>query len=289
MKKILLATTLLAASSTVALADAHMTWGASAAAGIASNGTAEGGLADPNAFGKADDAFFVYSNVSLDVTLSGSTDGGLTFGATMDLTAGTSYALADDDGFDANGGAFGMPTIFISGSFGKIELSDDNFDFYDDANADGDARYTGTFGPVTVGVIADVDTNEASLSLAYSAGNLAVSANVDTYDEQNISATYTMGTIAITASSALNETDDSALKVAYSNNGISASAQYNTSDESIDIEAGYSANGLSVNADTNTESNAWTVTLGYDLGGGLALEAGTNYTQDMMIGATMAF
>ena len=287
MKKILLATTLLAASTTVAMADSHITWGASAAAGIASNGTAEGGLADPNAFGKADDAFFVYSNVNLAVTLSGATDGGLTFGATFDMTAGTSYALADDDGFDANGGAFGMPTIFVSGSFGKIELSDDNFDFYDDTNGSGDARYTGTFGPVTVGLIADVDTNNASLSLGYTAGNIAVSVNADTYDLQNISATYTMGTIAITA--ATDESDNSSLKVAYSNNGISASAQYNTSDESVDIAAGYSANGLSLNADTNTVSNAWTVTAGYDLGGGLSLEAGTNYTQDMMIGAKMAF
>jgi outer membrane protein OmpU len=297
MKKILLATTLLAASSTVALADAHMTWGASAAAGIASNGfddngtpldlTDDVGAANPN--GDADNAFATYSTVSLDLTLSGSTDGGLTFGATFDLTAGTSYDLADDDGFDDEGATFGMPTIFVSGSFGKLEISDDNFDFYDDANGGGDARYTGTFGAVTVGLIADVDANEASLSLGYTAGNLALSANTDTYDEQNISATYTMGVIAITASSALNETDDSSLKVAYSSNGISASAQFNTSDESIDIAAGYAANGLSLNASTNSESNNWEVTAGYDLGGGLALTAGTNYTQDIMVGATMAF
>lgn len=287
MKKILLATTLLAASSTVALADAHMVWGASAAAGIASNGLTDGGLANPN--GDADEAFLTYSNVNLAITLSGSTDGGLTFGATMDLTAGTTYALADDDGFDDNGGAFGMPTIFVSGSFGKLELSDDNFDFYDDATGSGDARYTGTFGPVTVGLVADIDSNTASVSLGYSAGNLSVSANADNsaLEQSNIEATYTMGTIAITA--ATNQDSDSSLKVAYSNNGISASAQYNTSDESIDIAGGYSANGLSVNADTNTVSNAWTVTVGYDLGGGLAIEAGTNYTQDMMIGATMAF
>lgn len=285
MKKILLATTLLAASA--GMASAEITWGASAAAGIAQNGTVDGGLADPNASGEADDVFSVYSSVNLAVTLSGSTDGGLTFGATFDTTVGTSYALADDDGFGNEGGFDPMPTIFVSGSFGKVELADDDFDFYDDTNAGGDARYTGTFGPVTVGVIADVDTNDASLSLGYTAGNLAISVNADTYDLQNISATYTMGTIAITA--ATDESDDSSLKVAYSNNGISASAQYNTLDESIDIEAGYSANGLSLNADTNTVSNAWTVTAGYDLGGGLALTAGTNYTQDIMVGATMAF
>lgn len=297
MKKIILATTLLAASSSVAMAESHMTWAATAAAGIAADGdVTAGGLmikgGDP-LVPYVSGNFYAYSNVNLAVTLSGATDGGLTFGATFDTTAGTGYSLADDDGFGDNGGAFGMPTIFVSGSFGKIELSDDSFDFYDDTNGSGDARYSGTFGAVTVGLVADVDTNNASLSVGYTAGALALSANADTYDLSNISATYTMGTIAVTA--ATDESSNASLKVAYSNNGISASAKYNTDGgattpaPSIDIAAGYSANGLSVNADTNTESNHWTVTVGYDLGGGLALEAGTNYTSDIMVGATMAF
>ena len=291
MKKILLATTLLAGSAGFAAAD--ITWGGSAAAGIASNGTANGGLADPNAFGKTDDAFHVYSNVNLAVTFSGATDGGLTFGATFDTTAGTSYGLADDDGFDSNGGSFGMPTVWVEGSFGKLAFSDDNYDFYDDTNAGGDMEYTGTFGAVSVGLIADVDLNEASAKVGFTSGALAINANTDTYGLSNIDATYTMGSIAITA--ATDESSNASLKVAYSNNGISASAQYNTDGgaavpaPSVDLAAGYSANGLSVNADTNTVSNAWTVTASYDLGGGLSVEAGTNYTQDMMIGAKMAF
>ena len=285
MKKILLATTLLAGSAGFAAAD--ITWGGSAAAGIASNGTANGGLADPNAFGKTDDAFHVYSNVNLAVTFSGATDGGLTFGATFDTTAGTSYDLGDEDGFDSNGGSFGMPTVWVEGSFGRLAFSDDNYDFYDDTNAGGDMEYTGTFGAVSVGLIADVDTNEASAKIGFTSGALAINANSDTYGLSNIDVTYTMGSIAITA--ATDESQNSSLKVAYDANGMSASAQYNTSDESVDLAAGYSANGISVNADTNTVSNAWTVTASYDLGGGLSVEAGTNYTQDMMLGAKMAF
>ena len=285
MKKILLATTLLAGSAGFAAAD--ITWGGSAAAGIASNGTANGGLADPNAFGKTDDAFHVYSNVNLAVTFSGATDGGLTFGATFDTTAGTSYDLGDEDGFDSNDGSFGMPTVWVEGSFGRLAFSDDNYDFYDDTNAGGDMEYTGTFGAVSVGLIADVDTNEASAKIGFTSGALAINANSDTYGLSNIDVTYTMGSIAITA--ATDESQNSSLKVAYDANGMSASAQYNTSDESVDLAAGYSANGISVNADTNTVSNAWTVTASYDLGGGLSVEAGTNYTQDMMLGAKMAF
>ena len=151
MKKILLATTILAMSAGYAAAD--ITWGGSAAAGIASNGTANGGDANPDGALDADgvtllsdDAFHTYSRVNLAVTFAGTSDSGLTFGATFDTTAGRSYALADDDGFEDNGGTFGMPTVFIEGSFGKLAFSTNNYDFYDDTNGDGDVEYTGTFG-----------------------------------------------------------------------------------------------------------------------------------------------
>lgn len=270
MKKILLATTVLAASAGAAAAD--ITWGASGAGGIAS---------------QAGGDFETYSSVNLAVTASGTSDSGLTFGATFDMTAGRSYTLGDGDDFADEGGSFGMPTVFIEGSFGKLAISDDNYDFYDDTNAGGDVEWTATFGAASVGVIADVDNNEASAKVGYTAGNLALSANMDTYDLWNVEATYTMGAIAVTA--ATDESENSSVKVAYTAGAISASAQYNTSDESVDVTAGYTANGLAVNAEFNTVSENWTVTGSYDLGGGLVVEAGTNYTEDMMIGAKMSF
>ena len=110
---------------------------------------------------------------------------------------------------------------------------------------------------------------------------------MDTYDLWNVEATYTMGSIAITA--ATDELENSSIKVAYSNNGICASAKYNTSDELVDITAGYCGQRLSVDAETTPCRIAWTVTGSYDLGGGLSVEAGTNYTEDMMLGAKMSF
>ena len=309
MKKILLATTLLAGSAGFAAAD--ITWGGSASAGIAQNGTANGGDTqfeneglDPLVVplpvaSHGDNAFETYSSVNLAVTFSGTSDSGLTFGATFDTTAGTSYTLGDGDGFADEGGSFGMPTVWVEGTFGKVAISDDNYDFYDDTNAGGDVEYTGTFGSFSVGAIVDVDTNNASAKIGYSAGNLALSANADTYDLANVEATYTMGVIAITA--ATDESSNASLKVAYANNGISASAKYNTNGgsatdaASIDVAVGYEANGLAVNlsADDVGQANhafqVWTATASYDLGGGLSVEAGTNYTQDMMLGAKMSF
>jgi len=319
MKKILLATTLLSMSAGYAAAD--ITWTGSATAGIAQNGTDEGGEADPNAYGKGDDEFLSYSSATLAVAFSGATDGGLTFGAALDLTAGVSYALADDDGFDTNGGAFGSPSVFIAGSFGKITFSTDNIDGFDgdelsvaddpatplideSVGLDGeyDVQYDDTFGPVAVGVLADMDTGLMAVSGAFSTGALALAANYaqqDVIDDiYNVSATYTLGMIAITAST--DDQSDASLGVAYAGtNGISAGATYNTNtggdDASFDIEAGYTANALSVSASVDNVSGAnggdatWTVEASYDLGGGLTIEAGTNYTSDVMVGASMAF
>lgn len=324
MKKILLATTLLTMTASYAYAD--ITWAGSATAGIAQNGTKKGGVADPNAYGKGDDKLLSYTSATLAVTFAGQTDGGLTFGASLDLTSGVTYALADDDGFDTNGGAFGSPSVFLSGSFGKITFSTDNLDGFDGdeisalavldnpatplvdesvaaVSLDGvyDVQYDGTFGPVTASIEADLDTGLMAAKAAYATGALALSASYSQQKVQNdiydVSATYTMGLIAITAST--DDQSDASLGVAYAgSNGISASATYNTNTgaaaASYDLTAGYTANGLSVAASVDDVSGAngdatWTVTASYDLGGGLTVQAGTNYTNDMMVGASMSF
>lgn len=270
MKKILLATTVLAMSAGYAAAD--ISWGASARAGLASDA---GGDVE------------TYSSANLAVTLSGTSDSGLTFGGSFDMTTGRTYDFGDGDGFGNNDGAMGMPTLFVEGSFGKLSISDDNFDFYDDATGGGDAEYTGTFGSVSVGVIADVDSGEMSGKIGFSSGALSVSANTDTVGESNIEVGYAMGSVTVSAGT--NQDSDSWVKVAYDANGMSASAKFNSSDESIDLAAGYSANGMSINFSTNSESSEWEATASYDLGGGLSVEAGTNWAEDMYIGAAMSF
>jgi hypothetical protein len=186
-------------------------------------------------------------------------------------------------------------------------------DFYDDAttDSDGDVSYSGTFGAVNVGLMADVDGNANAAKIGYSAGKLTLSADYNQLaagadaglvnDLWNIGVDFAVSdalTVSVTAGNdgdAANATNET-LKVAYSNNGISASAAYNTSDESIDLTAGYSRNSLSVDLSVDDVSDVaangytvWTLKGAYDLGGGLSVEAGTNYTQDMMLGAKMSF
>jgi outer membrane protein OmpU len=309
MKKILLATTVLAFSA--GIASAEITFGGSAAAGIAKNGISNCVLADcgdPNGTGLADDKFLTYSSFSLDVTASGQTDSGLSFGASSGISAGRSYGMADDDGFDVGGATLDNASIFVSGSFGKVTFNSDGIDGYDTdaANFDGvgDVKYEGTFGGFGVGLVADVDTGTASVMGSYTLAGIALSADytqddLGPEDLWNVSAGYTMGAITGTLHAA---NDDGAandvaadVTLAYAANGISASATYHAdATATFDVEAGYAMGAYAVNFEASDVTEAagtmsWTVTGSYDLGGGLSLEAGTNYTGDIMVGAAMSF
>jgi outer membrane protein OmpU len=288
MKNLLLATTMLVGTAGFAAAEGHITFGGSAAAGIARDTD----LGD----------FDVYSSAGLDVTFAGSTDNGLEFGATFDVSVGTAYEFADDDGFSTNDGIFGAPEIFVSGSWGRVAFKHDGYGFFhndDDGTDQADVDYSGTFSGFTVGVRADVNDlgganpNDLSATLGYTIAGVSLTANIDGTDttEWDVSAAYTMGAFTGTLSYDVDEV--AGLEVAYAGNGISASASYNT-DEEIDVSVGYAANSISVDASYGTDSDnatddTYEVTAGYDLGGGLSLKAGYNYTGDAFVGAEMSF
>lgn len=315
MKKILLATTILAASA--GFASAEITWSGSATMGVATNGadygadgiwgTLDDGVGDQNPDLSPDNTWQSYSSVELSVALSGETDGGLSFGASTAISAGRTYDLADDDGFDNNGGTLDNPEVYISGSFGKVSMKHDGYGFFhnDDDGVDlGDVKYTGSFGAISVGVVTDVEAaddlsgndSNNSLNLGYSANNITAGLNFDDNGEYDVSLGYTMG--AITATVTHDESYDksvmpnvleqtNSLKLAYSNNGISGSVKF-SDDSTWEVAAGYSANSMTVNVSTDDVS-AWSIDASYDLGGGLSVNAGTNYTGDAMVGAAMAF
>lgn len=284
MKHLLIAASILA--MTAGVASAEITFSGSAAAGVAKNGENNTTL---NSNAANDGSFHTYSSFTLNVAASGQTDSGLSFGASSGITAGRSYALADDDGFDAGSASLDDAEIWVSGDFGKLSFNTDGYDFFDDTNTDGDVKYEGNFGGFGVGLIADVDTSNYSAKVDYTVAGVALSANADTYDLWNVSAAYTMGAITVTA--ATDESSDSSLAVAYAANGISASAKYHSQGGAVDVAVGYTSGAMSINANSDDVAgdNKWTVTGGYDLGGGMSLEAGTNYTGDVMVGAKMSF
>ena len=273
MKKILLATTIL--GMTAGFAAAEVKVGGSAKAGLAS---ANGG------------DFAAYSAVKITFAGSGVTDGGLEFGGSTDTTIGAKYdSLGDFDDASVissgNTGSWGIPTVYLSGSFGKISFSANNLDFFDDSHGSGDVQYGYTAGDVTVGLVADIESSNYSASLSANVGGVALSVDADTYDVWNASAAYTSGPATITLSA--DEGDVQKIKVAYSADGMSASAKFGT-DDSWEITGGYTAGALSLALLANS-GEYQEVTVSNDLGGGALIVAGANSDQDAFAGVELKF
>jgi len=108
MKKVLLASTALVATS-----------GFAAAQGIELSGNAEMGIFDDG----VDSAQF-FSSVDVRFSMSGETDNGLTFGASIDLDDIGDMAIAGNDPSGNTGGEFADYSVFISGSFGTLTMGD---------------------------------------------------------------------------------------------------------------------------------------------------------------------
>jgi hypothetical protein len=296
MKKILIATTILGMSAGFAAAD--VSFKGTGTVGFASNGTAAGGKVNPTAT-IASNATEIYSSFKLSVTASGETDSGLTFGASSSITTGVTYVMADDDGFEAGAKTLGTPTLFIAGEFGKIQFKSNGFkELQDDSNEKYDVDYAGTFGGLSVGVRSDLNTvvgnptyfaataGKSSISLGYTVSEITLGAAYDEVgDKWGISASRAFG--PVTAKLSTDNASVTALKVSYAADALSASLLVKSTN-AWEVEAGYTANGLTIGAKT-TDLSKWKVTAAYDLGGGLSLEAGTNYTEDMFVGAKMAF
>lgn len=103
MKKVLLATTMLAGTAGFAAAE------------VAVSGYAEIGVVKTELVGGigGSNALQFHQDVEVTFTLSGETDGGLSFGAAIDLDE-TNVAAADDSG----------TTVFVSGAFGTLTMGD---------------------------------------------------------------------------------------------------------------------------------------------------------------------
>ncbi len=281
MKKVLLATTILGMTAGFAAAD------------IAFKGTATAGFGSV-----AGAAFDSYTSFKLGVAATAESDAGISFGASFSATSGTTFDFdGADSSFDATeSGAFGEPTVFVSGDFGKVAFSVDNFDnYYDDANTDltdsdgaegaHDVEYTLSISDFSVGVRADIDSGGTSATLGYSAGAIALGANFDDSDAWDVSVEGTFD--AITAGLTVDSDEVATLSLDYAANGVAFGLEVDNED-AYTLSAGYEANGLSIEASTDEES-VWEVTAGYDLGNGLAVEAGMHESESAFLGATMSF
>ena len=285
MKKVLFATTALVASTGFAAAEVSLS--GSAEIGIFDNGTS--------------DAQF-HSDMDVTFSLSGESDNGLTFGATIDLdeVGNDDAPLAGDDlgdGIDAAGDNE-EHTVFISGSFGTVTMGDtdgaldwaltevlfNNGSIQDDEEHGG---YDGNGG-------LDGDNDGQVLRYDYSFGAFAVAASAELDDTGSGDDIYGIGFKydadlgGIDLSLGLGYQDGGATfgdvtgvsVTAAFDNGLTAGIDYwdaSTGQDHIGIGVGYTIDALSLSAnygEFGTGNDGFGLTVGYDLGGGAVVQFG---------------
>jgi outer membrane protein OmpU len=258
MKKILLATTLLAASAGFAAAE------------VAVSGSARMGVFSTGVAGA--DAQFS-SRVRINFSATGETDGGLTFGASV---------RADQSG--QGGVANGDSTVFISGAFGKLTMGDTG----NAADAlVGQVSGIG-YGPGALDGAADVSflggNTATGVSYEYSAG--AVTFALGTGQVGNatgyMSAAVKYSTDAYSV--ALGYEDSSAGNVlsvlgsaTFSGATVKAKVADAAAGTAFALSVDYTMNGVGVTAfyaDNNAVDANYGIGASYDLGGGASVKGG---------------
>ena len=276
MKKVLLATTALTLSAGFASADVSM------------SGTGGAGV-----FGAAGADLSVYSGVDLGFAISGASDNGMTFSASLDMGGGQTLDVGDFELDTQDMGTDDNASVAIGVGGVTITLSQDGVDdLYDDDIA-GDIGISGAMGDLSYSVVTGLeDADPTSISIGYSAGAISGSvATSDQGDASTVSVSYAMGDITLSAESDTDRTgaDTSTVGVSYSMaDGMTVSVE--ESEGVIEASVAYSSGAISVGVtadDATTES--WEATMAYDLGGGATFNLGTNQDETTFAGVGFSF
>ena len=124
MKKLLIATTALVATAGMASADITIT--GHAAAGFHSGLDDVTTAAADNSTDVAADG--VYSNAGVDFTMTGATDNGISFSASVNIDAGEEIDTGDFEYDGGDKGAAGLGAVSMSGTFGTLTFDNNGID-----------------------------------------------------------------------------------------------------------------------------------------------------------------
>jgi outer membrane protein OmpU len=282
MKKLLIASTALVA--TAGMASADITISGSAAAGIHS-GLDAGASADG-----------IYSQAGVDFAMSGATDNGIAFSASVNIDAGTEVDTADFelDGVDANAVSFG--SVSMTGAFGTLTFDDGGIDnLYNGDFTAADVSYSTTVGAISLSVAHDTaesdDANSMSAGYAVSGMTFTLAASeAAAGTSSSLSVAYALNdTVSVTG-----KTDQVAgaesvqtITAATTLNGVSV-ALSSANNSTWDVDLGYTAGGFALTYGVD-ETDAWTATASTALGGGATFAAGVSSEDEMYAGVSFAF
>ena len=293
MKKLLIASTALVATAGIAAAD--VTVSGHAAAGFHS------GLTNKSTETAANAAEGIYSNAGVDFAMSGATDNGISFSATVNIDAGTEVDTGDFELDGKDGGTAGLGAVSMTGTFGTLTFDNSGIDnLYSDATTH-DMSYSTTVGSValTVGhsvgaAAADKDYAKAtSFSASTTQSGMAFTltgSETAAGTSASLAMSYALNdTVTITA-----DTDQVAgaesvqtIGAATTLNGVSVSVE-SANNSTWDVDLGYTAGGFALTYGVD-ETDGWTATATSALGGGATFAAGVNDEDSMYAGVSFAF
>ena len=319
MKKLLIASTALVA--TAGMASADITISGHAAAGIYSGlgnadattitaGTADvtttlaagGTVTTPGTLDVATAAETfsgdgIYSNAGVDFTMTGATDNGISFSASVNIDAGTEIDAGDFELDGADGGTAGLGSVSMTGSFGTLTFDNGGIEnLYSDGLTNADVSYATTIGAVSLTVAHDTDADTKSsnsVSAGYTASGMAFTLTAS----EATGGTSTKLAVAYALNDTVSlsgKTDQAAgaesvqtIGATTTLNGVSVSVE-SANNSTWDVDLGYTAGGFALTYGVD-ETDGWTATATSALGGGATFAAGVDSNDSMYAGVSFAF
>ena len=228
--------------------------------------------------------------------MTGATDNGISFSASVNIDAGTEIDAGDFELDGADGGTAGLGAVSMTGAFGTLTFDDGGIDnLYDDGLAAADVSYSTTVGAVALTVAHDTAAGASSnsLSAGYSASGMAftlLATDTASGTSASVAMAYALNdTVSITA-----ETDQVAgaesvqtIGATTSLNGVSVSVS-SANNSTWDVDLGYTAGGFALTYGVD-ETDGWTATASSALGGGATFQAGVDSNDSTYAGVSFAF
>ncbi|MDA9301942.1 hypothetical protein N9Q15_02085 [Amylibacter sp.] len=239
----------------------------------------------------------IYSNAGVDFTMTGATDNGITFSATVNIDAGTEIDAGDFELDGADGGTAGLGSVSMSGTFGTLTFDDGGIEnLYSDGLTNADVSYATTIGAVSLTIAHDTDaatSSSNSVSAGYTASGMAftlTASEAAAGTSTNLAVAYALNdTVSLTA-----ETDQAAgaesvqtIGASTTLNGVSVAVS-SANNSTWDVDLGYTAGGFALTYGVD-ETDGWTATATAALGGGATFAAGVNDEDSMYAGVSFAF
>ena len=239
----------------------------------------------------------VYSNAGVDFTMTGATDNGISFSASVNIDAGTEVDTGDFELDGPDGGTAGLGSVSMTGTFGTLTFDDAGIDnLYDDDLAAADVSYSTTVGAVSLTVAHDTAGGDSgnSLKAGYTASGMAFTLTATEAAGAGTSSKLAVAYALNDTVSLSGSTDQAAGKESVQTigatttlNGVSVSVS-SANNSTWDVDLGYTAGGFALAYGVD-ETDAWTASATTALGGGATFAAGVSSEDEMYAGVSFAF